>query len=268
MVTKGGTNNFHGSIYEFWRNDKLDANLPSNGWSKGVTGAEGALGHAADGTILKPEFRYNQFGATIGGPLIKNKLFFFADYQGLRDLNAGSTGAQLLTQRMRTGDFGQLCTDLGGTFDNAGNCSGGSGIQLNDPTKGNAVVPFNNFANTGSTAGTVANNLFTQFGKYYPLPQIDSVAAGDNYFYNSGTSINTDQGDFRLDYNMSDKDRVFLRYSQGHLRNPAFSGCLFCAAGSALGADQPMKNAVINWTHAFSGTKRGWASTPFSSIRT
>ncbi len=235
VSTKAGTNNFHGTVYEFWRNDKLDANLPSNGWTKGVTGYEGALGHASDGTLLKPEFRYNQFGATIGGPIIKNKLFFFADYQGLRDLNAGPTGAQLLTQSMRSGDFGQLCTDLGGTFDVAGNCSGGSGIQLNDPTKGGIVVPFNNFTNTGTTAGTVVNNLLTQYGKYYPLPQIDSVAGGDNYFYNSGTSINTDQGDLRLDYNISDKDRAFLRYSQGHLRNPAFSGCIFCAAGSALG---------------------------------
>jgi len=114
------------------------------------------------------------------------------------------------------------------------------------------VVGNNLMSNAGLSIGVVANNLFTQFGKYYPLPQVNSVSAGDNYFYNSGTSINTDQGDLKIDYNISDKDHTFFRYSQGHLRNPSSTGCLFCAAGASLGADQPMKNAVVNWTHAFS----------------
>jgi hypothetical protein len=278
VSTKSGTNRFHGTIYEFLRNDKLDANLPSNGWSKGVTGDEGALGHAADGTLLKPEFRYNQFGATVGGPIIKDKLFFFADYQGLRDLHAGPTGAQLLTQRMRAGDFGQLCTDLGGTFTGAGGaCTGGTGVQLVDPgpgaTTGNAI-PSNDLsayiaggANPSLSEGVVTSNLLSQFAQYYPLPQIDSVAGGDNYFYNSGTSLNNDQGDLRLDYNMSDKDRIFGRYSQAHLRNPAFSGCLFCAAGSALGADQPMKNAVVTWTHTFGSKLLNEARLGFNGVQ-
>jgi len=272
VSTKAGTNSFHGTVYEFFRNDKLDANLPSNGWSRGVTADENTPGHiipghAADGTLLKPEFRYNQFGVTIGGPIVKDKLFFFADYQGLRDVNAGATGAQLLTQRMRGGDFGQLCTDVGGTFNAAGTCSGGSGVQLTDPTKGNVNVPFNNFANTGTSVGTVAGNLFSQYGKYYPLPQVDSVAAGNNYFYNSGTALNSDQGDLRIDYNHSDKDRFFLRYSQGHLRNPASSGCIFCAAGSSLGADQPMKNAVVTWNHVFSGSLVNEARIGFNAVQ-
>jgi hypothetical protein len=259
VSTKSGTNRFHGSVYEFFRNDKLDANLPSNGWSTGVANLENlpgqgqpVAGHAADGTTLKPEFRYNEFGVTIGGPIIKDKLFFFADYQGLRDLNAGATGAQLLTQKMRNGDFGQLCTDFGGAFTGPGNtCAGGTGaIQLTDPNNAGASIPFNNFANTTDTVSGVASNLFAS--KYYPLPQIDSVGGGNNYFFNSGSSINSDQGDLRLDYKASDKDSVFGRWSQGHLRNPVFSGCLFCAAGSAQGADQPMENAALDWTHAFS----------------
>jgi len=275
VSTKSGTNRLHGSVYEFWRNDKLDANLPSNGWSKGVLPVGGVVlpGHAADGTIQKGEFRYNQFGVTVGGPIIKDKLFFFADYQGLRDLNAGATGSQLLTQRMRAGDFGQLCTDLNGAFDSSGNCSkvnlasNVSPTQLTDPNNAGANVSFNNFANTANTISTVANNLFTQFGKYYPLPQADSVASGNNYFYRSGTSINTDQGDLKLDYNFSDKDHAFFRYSQGHLRNPSFTGCLFCAAGSSLGADQPMKNAVVNWTHAFNAKLLNEARLGFNAVQ-
>ena len=268
VSTKSGTNNYHGSVYEFLRNDKFDANEASSGWTKGLPGAEGALGHAADGTLLKPEFRYNEFGGTFGGPIIKNKLFFFADYQGLRDLTSGPTGAQLLTQRMRSGDFGQLCTDPGGVFDGAGKCSVGPGyIQLVDPLNGNATVPFNNFANTPDTISSVANNLFTQFGKYYPLPQIDSISVGNNFFYKSGTSINTDQGDLRIDYVMSDKNCIFGRWSQAHLRNPAFSGCLFCASGAAQGADQPMRNAVLNWSHVFNSHIVNEARVGFNAVQ-
>jgi len=271
VSTKSGTNRFHGSVYEFFRNDKLDANLPSNGWSTGVPSlenlpAQGQIvpGHSADGTTLKPEFRYNEFGVTIGGPIIKDKLFFFADYQGLRDLNSGATGAQLLTSSMRQGNFGQLCTDFGGAFDGAGNCAGPVGIiQVVDPNNATCgvslnkpcPVPFNNFANTADDPiSGVANGLFTNFKKFYPLPQIDSVAGGNNFFYNTGSSINTDQGDLRIDYKATDKDNVFGRWSQSHLRNPVFSGCLLCASGSAQGADQPMRNAALDWTHTFSGS--------------
>jgi len=307
VSTKSGTNKIHGSVYEFFRNDKMDANLPSNGWSTGVLGAENlpsqgqiVPGHAADGTILKPEFRYNQFGVTIGGPIIKDKLFFFADYQGLRDLNSGATGAQLLTSSMRAGDFGQLCqngfTATGGVCADAAfgpnqldldaqgnpkNTAPVAGNQLVVPNSGgtnnlyyfnpaeippnldpvthlprafqpNAVLS-NNLPNAGLPISTFGNNLFTQFGKYYPLPQVNSVVVGNNFFYNTGSSINTDQGDVRIDYKGTDKDNVFGRWSQSHLRNPVFSGCVLCASGSAQGADQPMRNAALSWTHAFNG---------------
>lgn len=273
VSTKSGTNHFHGTVYEFFRNDALDANLPSNGWTTGVVADENTPtqpvpGHAADGTTLKPEFRYNEFGATIGGPIIKDKLFFFADYQGLRDLNSGATGSQLLTQSMRGGDFGQLCTDFGGAFNVAGNCSGGTGIQVLDPNNGGAHVPFNNFANTADDPISPAlSGILTQYAKYYPLPQVNSVAAGNNYFYNSGTSLNDDQGDLRVDYNISDKDHTFFRYSQGHLRNPATTGCVFCAAGADLGADQPMKNAVVTWTHAFNPNLLNEARFGFNAVQ-
>src|SRR5438128_5172156 len=271
VSTKSGTNNFHGSVFEFLRNDKFNANLPSNGWSKGVLAQENTPtqivpGHSADGTILKPEFRYNTFGGTIGGPIIKNKLFFFADYQGLRDVNAGATGAQLLTSRMRNGDFGQLCTDFGGAFDGAGNCTGGTdAIQLHDPNNPATAIPFNNLAAAGFAISPVAQNIFNS--KYYPLPQIDSVGGGNNFFFNSGNTINTDQGDLKIDYSVSDKDHIFGRWSQMHLRNPTFSGCLFCAAGAAQGADQPIRNAVVDWTHAFNPNLLNEARIGFNAVR-
>src|ERR1700757_1232988 len=85
----------------------MDANKASAGWTRGLN--NGQIGFDSQGVQLKPELRYNQFGGTIGGPIIKNKLFFFADYQGQRLGNAGPTGAQLLTSQARAGDFGQLC---------------------------------------------------------------------------------------------------------------------------------------------------------------
>ena len=99
-----------------------------------------------------------------------------------------------------------------------------------------AHVPFNNFANTGDDPISPAvNGLFTQYGKYYPLPQIDSVAGGNNYFYNSGTSINTDQGDFRLDYNISDKDHAFFALFAGASAEPGLHRLHFLRRRSRSG---------------------------------
>ena len=126
VSTKSGTNHIHGDVFEFFRNDALDANLASAGWTKGVDNNinNSNPGFNAQGVLNKPELRYNQFGGTIGGPIVKDKLFFFADFQGQRLVNAGQTGAQVLTAQARTGDFGQLCTDFGGTFNGAGVCTG------------------------------------------------------------------------------------------------------------------------------------------------
>jgi hypothetical protein len=246
---KSGTNSFHGSIYEFFRNDALDANKASAGWTRGVS--NGKVGFDAQGVQIKPELRYNQFGATFGGPIIKNKLFFFADYQGQRLVNAGQTGAQVLTADARAGNFGQLCTNFGGTFDANGICTGG-GTQLNYPSGPNAgqPLPFNNLATAGFSPSPVASALFG-LTKYYPLPQSDTFTT-NNIFYNSGNHLNNNQGDLKIDYVMSGKDHLFGRWSQWDLTQPTFTGCVFCNSGAGQGSDQPVRNAVIDWTHAFS----------------
>jgi hypothetical protein len=92
---KSGTNQFHGSAFEFFRNDKLNANLWQNNWND----------------IDRPPLRWNEFGGAIGGPIIRDKLFFFADYQGSRYDEAATTSAySVLTTAERTGDFSQLLT--------------------------------------------------------------------------------------------------------------------------------------------------------------
>jgi len=180
---KSGTNAFHGDVFEFLRNDWFDANNAAAGWSQGVTADEGLLGFAANGVANKPELRYNQFGGTIGGPIIKNKLFFFADYQGQRFVTGGPTGAQLLTADARAGNFAQLCNSsfVGGicqdtAADTKGNLfyanqlvvpgtGGGYPFYVNpaqNPNPGGqpTPIPNNNLPAAGIAISPVAKSLF------------------------------------------------------------------------------------------------------------
>jgi hypothetical protein len=274
VSTKSGTNRIHGDLFEFFRNDALDANVASAGWTAGIKDNvdNSNPGFNAQGIQLKPELRYNQFGGTIGGPIIKDKLFFFADFQGQRLVNAGQTGAQLLTAQARTGDFGQLCTNFGGTFNGSGVCTGASApagvtTQLLYPSGPNVgtAIPNNNLAAAGYTVDPVAGAIFAQT-KYYPLPQSNTLAT-NNYFYNSGNDLNNNQGDLKIDYVASQKDHVFGRWSQMDLNQPTFTGCVFCNAGATEGSDEPVRNAVVDWTHAISPSLLNEARFGFNAVR-
>lgn len=285
---KSGTNSYHGDVYEFFRNDALDANKASAGWTQGVD--NGILGFNAQGVQNKPELRYNQFGATFGGPIVKNKLFFFADYQGQRMVTAGPTGAQLLTAKARSGDFSQLCKSsfTGGICqDTAADTSGhlfyvnqlvvpGTGsypLYVNPaqnpggPSAQPTPIASNNMANAPTPYNTidpVVSNILNS--KYYPLPAVDSLLA-NNYFYNSGNDLNNNQGDLKIDYVASQKDHIFGRWSQMDLTQPSFSGCLFCNAGAGEDNDEPVRNAVVDWTHAITSNLLNEARVGFNAVR-
>ncbi len=216
---KSGTNGYHGSLFEFFRNDKFNANNYFAAANEGIPGFKNLTGFDSNGVQQKAELRYNQFGGTFSGPIVKNKLFFFADYQAQRFVNASATGAQLLTSAARAGNFGQLCTSFGGAFNAAGICTGGAGTtQLNNPVT-NLPVPFNNLAAAGLTGSPAVHNIYTS--QYYPLPQVDSLN-GNNYFFKSGHTLNNDQGDLKIDYNISDKDHISGRWSQMSLALESF----------------------------------------------
>jgi hypothetical protein len=266
VATKSGTNSFHGNVYEFFRNDALDAHEASDGWTQGVN--NGVLGFNAQGVQNKAELRYNQFGATFGGPIIKNKLFFFVDYQGQRQVQEAVTGAQVLTAQARTGDFGQLCTDYSGTFNGAGVCTGATAgyTQLVYPSGPNAGLPIpnNNLAAAGYTVDTVASNIFGAT-KYYPSAAVNSLVS-NNVFYNAGNSLNNNQGDLKIDYNISQRDHVFGRWSQMDLNNPAVTGCIFCFNQAYEGSDEPVRNSVVNWTHTFKPSLLNEARIGFNAV--
>src|SRR5881396_2350407 len=115
ILTKSGTNMFHGSLFEFLRNDALDANQNYN-----FTGTQ----------LPKAKFRQNQFGGSIGGPIKKDRTFFFGDYEKLIIRQGIPIDAIIPTGRQRIGDLGENCTSLGGSFDSSGMCSVAPG-QLN-----------------------------------------------------------------------------------------------------------------------------------------
>jgi hypothetical protein len=266
---KSGTNRFHGDLFEFFRNDKFNANNAANGWTKGVVADEGSLGHAADGTGLIPELRYNQFGATFGGPIVKDKLFFFLDYQGIRQVTANSDGAQVLTPAMKGGDFSSFCqTGFTAGLCNDKDSKGNRADQLVDPA--NAKTPFLNNQIPIGRISPAAQKIMALSA--YPQTNA-SIVTGNNFFFRSGVNFFNDQGDVKIDYNLSQKDHVFGRYSQASIRVPTFSGCPICSGtnlgpGSpSEGSTQPLKNVVLDWTHTLSSNLLNDARIGFNAVR-
>jgi hypothetical protein len=216
---KSGTNSFHGDAWEFFRNDILNANQWENKLNPG-------------NVLKKPTVRWNMFGGTLGGPIIKDKLFFFVDYQGQRfDHPASSNFITVFTNAERNGDFSYLLQQTKPT-------------QLVDPITG---APFPNNQIPLTRINTVAANLFAS--KYYPTP-INSQTT--NNAINTVTSaFNADQGDVKVDYTISQNDRFEGRYSQGYQNDPLSNSLLILGNGFA---QAPIHNVVGTWTHTFSPT--------------
>jgi hypothetical protein len=226
MITRSGGNSFHGSVYDFIRNQMTDA----NNWFNNEAG------------IPIPPVHRNNYGATIGGPIIKNKLFFFFDWDGTRASSMGTYQAGVPSSAERTGDFGELCGDNGGTFNGAGQCSVAAG-QLWDPYTGtyqaptngiagayrSAFIPFNNLATYTSPGNSKLNgtpyqlplapgNLIDPVGQnmmnLFPMPNFNSGNYFDNWIASGATPTSNDQFDIKIDYRISEKNLLSVKYSQ------------------------------------------------------
>lgn len=234
VQTKSGTNGLHGSLYEFLRNDKLDANNFFNNRSG----------------VERPAFRRNEFGGTVGGPIRKDRTFFFADYQGIRVRQPLSTISTIPTLAQRnmvtTGDFSGL------------------GATIYDPQ-------------------TVVNNVRSPFaGNRIPLSRIDPAAralvgllpeptlpgATRNFAFNPNIKQRTDQFDVRLDQNLGEADRFFVKYSfdDTNLETPGVLpvgnagnipiGQYLSTSGGGVGTTTPLRNqsVVLNHIKVFTPT--------------
>lgn len=191
MTIKSGTNDFHGTAYEYWRNRVLNANDF----------------FAAQTNSPNPPFNQNQYGATLGGPIKKDKLFFFFSWESFALRLGNPLIGNVPTAAELTGDFSALPTMLpAGT-----NCDTAPSADLQgciyDPITGKAFpnnkIPSSSF---DSTANFIAN-----IQKIWPAP--NSNDPNQNYKVSASAGSNTAQYNARGDYNLSDKQRLFLRYT-------------------------------------------------------
>src|SRR5271170_7823017 len=242
VTLKSGTNQFHGDAFEFIRNDALNANTWANGLTKGQPYVPGV--NNPDGTGLQPVLRWNEFGGSVGGPIIKDKLFFFVDYQGSRyDQPATSVRYTTFTAAERTGDFSSVCT---AGFNTQGVCNN-LAQQLYNPYSSATPAgrqPFlNNIVNVPFSPA--ATKILSS--SLYPAP-INDLNEG-NQINVTHSYTNSDQGDLKVDWVASEKDHVYGRYSQQHISNPTTNSQLLTGNSDN---EFPLYNGVINYTHTFS----------------
>jgi hypothetical protein len=258
---KSGTNNLHGDVWEFFRNDKLNANSWSNNLHTDSSGKWAAL--------PKAQLRWNMFGGTVGGPIIKNKLFFFADYQGQRfDTPASPANTTVYSALERTGDFSQLCP---AGFNASGLCTStaNGNVQLYNP-----CVSFAAACTASSPAA--ANRQPFAFNKI-PTVMLSPVAKAlfasplylpatntnpqNNVTYITNSMQNVDQGDIKVDYIASSKDNISGRFTRAFQNNPAANS--FTLLGNGF-STTPIYNIVGDWsrtigTNLVNDARFGWS---------
>jgi hypothetical protein len=252
MVTRSGSNQYHGSGWEFLRNNHLRA----NDWFSNENGGTLAARH------------YNQFGTTFGGPIKKDKTFFFFSYEGTRDVNAGTYHSGVPSQAMRTGNFGELCAE---GFDSAGKCTGEG--QLWDPYSGHSdpesggtvrtdYIPYNRvdlYQSPGNPAlngtqyqpaakpGNLIDPVAAKIMTYFPLPNSGVGTSGYNIYNNwigsDSSHSRNDQWDLKIDHSFNENNRLSAKFSRA-----LSSSTPATPFGNAL---DPVGNMGSSHTHMF-----------------
>ncbi|MES1256813.1 MAG: carboxypeptidase-like regulatory domain-containing protein [Acidobacteriota bacterium] len=252
---KSGSNQLHGSLFEILQNKELNA----NSWTNNTAG--------------KPRgpFIQNQFGATAGGPLKKNKLFMFGDYQGTRIASSGGIGglgfsnsnATVPTAAMKTGDFSSILGASATGKDSAGNPITFLKGQIFDPqsTTGTSATPISRTAFPGNKIPVSRfDPAFAKILQLFPNPNQPIITGNQptgDYFYNTSGSQVTDQGDARVDYRMTDKDSIFGSMSWGNTSKTSvapFPGALDNSGFNGVGELDLNRNGQISYTRVWSPT--------------
>jgi hypothetical protein len=244
VTVKSGTNDFHGSLYEYLRRGGLNANSWQNNHAcaQNSDGVTFSCGRNQAGQQIAPRaaLHYDNFGFTFGGPLIQNKLFFFSDFaESLFSQPATVAQLNLIPDQQRLGDFSALCPEgfSGGICNNPAH-------QLFDPASSANPAARTAFGNNQIPIGrlnSAARAIVTS--PFYPG---GAVANNINQF-----KTNSYQGDLKIDFVPSEKDHVMGRYSQQFVTAPQSNSL------QLLGdADRtfPLKNFVVDETHTFSAS--------------
>ncbi len=217
LTTKSGANTFHGTVFEFLRNEALNA--------------RNLFAPATTANPKKPVFRRNQYGFAVGGPIIKDRTFFFGDFQGTRQLIGRVLISNVPTLAQRTGNFS---ANLGAPLFLQTTTSGG--VTSVSATTTNTGTPINVIDTNGNTIQARVGQIFgigsgsdrrAYAGNIVPLADFDSAArklldryplptatgAANNFRRVANERTNQDQFDIRLDHRFSDNDQVFGRFS-------------------------------------------------------
>ena len=226
-VTKSGTNEFHGSAYWYNRNEKLNArNFFENS------------------TTPKNPFRQNEFGGTIGGPVMKNKLFFFTDYQRVSSNGSSPvTSVPVPNAAFRSGDLSALCT---AGVDAAGTCLNAS-QQIRFPGTG-TPVPFNR------VPAAQISSISQKFLALWPTATTPGSVPGTNLLgFNKPFNGTISRINPRIDYSLSKSDRIFGVYHRQWGQAVSFSNLTIGPEGESLSRSKDYALA-IGWTHVFTST--------------
>ncbi|MBV8436386.1 MAG: carboxypeptidase regulatory-like domain-containing protein [Silvibacterium sp.] len=264
LTTKSGSNDFHGSLFEFFRNTSLDAK------SYFATKAE--------------KFNLNQFGGTIGGPIKKDKLFFFVDGEQKYQRHGITFTGLLPSLAMRSGDFsadpyGNPVSGLAivnpnmigastnpATYPNVYFQCDGAGHPL--PANADGSQP------QGTPCNKIPSNLFNNIGQammnLYPVPNANNSAAGYNFVNIPVRELDETKFDTRVDYTPRAADSLFGRFSYDQAFSFVPGGSSGFAEANAFGSNQRIinhaRNAAIGETHVFSASMVNQATFGYNRI--
>ncbi|MBV9342005.1 MAG: carboxypeptidase regulatory-like domain-containing protein, partial [Acidobacteria bacterium] len=276
VTSKSGTNRFHGSLFEFFRNTKLDAKA----FDFGVPSP-------------KQQFNLNQFGGALGGPIQKDKTFFFLDYQAKRQRHGVPFTGMIPTPAMLNGDFSNdpFGVPRPGLFVSGSRNADGFGDLSNpytftpfqcNPATGNplpagaggvqpAGVNCNKIPTGAPGTGGMVDPTGLAILQLYPQANAQNAALGFNFINSPVRAINEGEFDVRLDHNFSSKDSAFARFSYDQAVSfvpgggpPGFAE--LSAFGSTEHIQNHGRNIALSETHVFSNRSVNQISGGFNRI--
>jgi hypothetical protein len=269
---KSGTNGLHGDVWEFFRNDVLNANSWSNNLHVDPVTSQWA-------PLPKQKLRWNMFGGTVGGPIIKNKLFFFADFQDQRfDIPSSAGANNVFTAAERNGNFGDICTLNGGAF-SSGICqntaAGAHGVQLYNPCA-SFTAPCTSSSAPAATRQPFLNNVIPSvmispvasalFGSAL-YPQATGSGLQSNAVNVVTSAQNEVQGDLKIDFKVSQKDNISYRFTRAYQNNPSNNSQELLSNGYST---TPIYNTVGDWSRTIGNNlvndaRFGWSHITLNS---
>ena len=238
VVIKSGTNNFHGSAFEFLRNSYMDAK-----------------NFFDDPNSPIPPFKQNQFGGTLGGPILKNKTFFFVDYQGTRIRESQTFISTVPTAAERGGNFSDQLGP-GGTGQIYDPLTTDPMTNVRTPFPGNIIPPCVGSTRRSATGESCLDPAALNVINLFPLPNIPDAGTANNYLYNPVASNNQDSFDVRVDHQWR-SESIAGTFSFGNvdsIQPDPFPGK---AGGGSFSGNIHNKSYVagISDVHSFSSTK-------------